>query len=85
MLLKLFNRKVSRNNFRIKIFSYPIRKISETQTFLFRHRNGDGLKSVKNNLKKTMKITESDFWLLVATGERLKPGFSRMFVNYRIV
>ncbi|KZS14035.1 Uncharacterized protein APZ42_020662 [Daphnia magna] len=46
--------------------------------------NGESLKLMRSQLKKSMKIAESDFWLLVSTAERLKPGFSRIFANYRL-
>lgn len=46
-------------------------------------QNGKDLKAACRHLKASMKITEADFWLLVATAERLKPGFYQMFVNYR--
>ena len=47
------------------------------------NRKGEDLKSVCHQLKKSLKISDADFWLLAATAERLKPGFSHIFVNYR--
>lgn len=48
-----------------------------------RQQKGESMTSLCSRLRKTLQITEPDFWLLAATAERMQPGFCLNITNYR--